>query len=424
MLHAEEFDHEVEKITPTNTGSDSSSVENDNEASFVSAESVHLEDPIPPPQTRLATKPSTRISKELPDPPSTTSHEQSSLLPPSAPRLERPSSISSLDIPFGQPGIEIGDMKSALDRLVIDARELTKESIQPTDLPNNSMNSEGREAERRLSHSVFDESLVTETDMDEEEDTRELIFPAPPPITAGSYRLSRSMDVETSNCIPQAESHAIPDPVERAISAGSVERHEADESEEEEEERAPTPVPSVKRDLQSPQLPELRRFSFETDLGFGSTMDIDLTPSTTTLSNIPPQAFTPTIASPSTPKSPRGAIAAREAAIAQRRKELREAEEDIQKKVQLENEAFERERQEKWQQRQDMVKRGEGRPSGRRSLSTGDVHEPVKTLVQSPSLDLLNVSISEVDDEGLHLDFDDREVGSRKEGPKDVRSSF
>ena len=99
---------------------------------------------------------------------------------------------------------------------------------------------------------------------------------------------------------------------------------------------------------------------------------------------------------------------------------MREAKEEIQSKVQRGNEAFERERQGKWQQQQDMVKRVEWRPSGRRSLSTGDVHESVKTLVQSGNLDLLNVSISEAEDEGLHLDFDAREIGSRKEKPKDV----
>jgi hypothetical protein len=319
-------------------------------------------------------------------------------------------------------------MKSALDRLVIDAREMTKDTIAPSDLPNNSMNSEGREAERRLSQGVFDESIVTETDGDEEDDTREMIFPTPPPIASSSYRVSRSLDVDIALSDLQQEMHPIVDEI-------SLDEYE-EEDEEDEEERASTPVPPVKRDMLSPRLPELRRFSFESDMGFGSTIETDpvTLPSvppirsfgdapTVSSPSIPPfRPFTaaPAVPSPSTPKSPRSAIGERQAAIAQRRKELREADEEIVRNIQLENEAMERERQAKWQQQQVMAKQGEGRKSARRSLSTGDADGLVLHPSHIDNLGLLDVSIAEDEDEGLNLNFEDRGISSRKEGLKDV----
>jgi hypothetical protein len=431
LLHAKDLEQADGKITPASTGSDSSSHDNDHEdGSFVSAHSDTADAPISPPHaySPAPARSPAPPAKRLPDPPSPSPPNkkqrqlsEESLRPP-APRLERPSSVCSLDF-IGQPGVEIGEMKSALDRLVIDAREMTKESIPATDLPNHSITSEGKEAERRFSQGAFDESIVTETDGDEEEDdTREMIFPTPPPIRAtSSYRLSRSLEVHNPSDLRQSHTPRVAE-----AEKGEMDEEEEDDATEDEEERAPTPVPISKNHLLSPQLPELRRFSFETGLGFGSSIDVgvDLTaaaPAPSATSFVSPRAGL--AARPTTPKSPGSARAEREAAIAQRRRELREAEAEIARKIQLENEERERERDAKWQEQQQRVKKGEGRKSARRSMSTGDAEGLVLQEGLPGKSELLGLAIEEDDEGTLNVRSNDRPIASKKEGFKDVSTT-
>ncbi|KZT41982.1 hypothetical protein SISSUDRAFT_1016849 [Sistotremastrum suecicum HHB10207 ss-3] len=94
--------------------------------------------------------------------------------PPPSPRPSVPEPAVTFD--FGQPGVEIGEMKSALDRLVLGAErmslEVMEEDSDASTVSEPSVKDEGMIIQR------WDDSMATET---EEDGGGPMVFPTPPP---------------------------------------------------------------------------------------------------------------------------------------------------------------------------------------------------------------------------------------------------